>query len=68
MKVVAGSDWSVGLNQVSTHASADAHLLETMGRALRSRYEGLAAEPVPHELATILDRLDERPPAESDTP
>ena len=66
MKVVAGSDWSVGLNQVSTHASADAHLLDTMRSALRSGYDSLAAQPVPPELATILDRLDEHAPTKSE--
>ena len=58
MKVVAGSDWSVGLNQFSTHASADAQLLDAVGRALRSSYERLVEEPVPTELARILERLE----------
>ena len=60
MKVIAGSDWSVGLNQFSTYASADAQLLETMGRELHARYDGLIEEPVPSLFAQILDRLDTR--------
>jgi hypothetical protein len=60
MKVVAGSDWSVGLNQTLTHASADALLLETMRRELRTRYDDLVREPLPAELAQLAERLDAR--------
>ena len=60
MKVVAGSDWSVGLNQALTHASADALLLETMRRELRTRYDDFVREPLPAELAQLAERLDAR--------
>ena len=61
MKVVAGSDWSVGLNHGATSLS-DAKLLERIGRELRSTYEGIVEEPMPAQFASILDRLDAREP------
>lgn len=59
MKMMAGSDWSISLNQSSASVLSDARLLERIGRELRNVYEEVVEEPVPSYLASILDRLEQ---------
>ena len=59
MQVVTGSDWSVGLNRVSSNDLMDKKALDKFGLGLRGLYEDLTREPVPEFLALFIRELED---------
>src|SRR5690349_16150953 len=58
MQVISGSDWSVGLNNVSRNTLMDKHTLDKLGLGLRGLYQDLTREPVPEFLALFIRELN----------
>lgn len=55
--LVAGGDWSIGLN--SPTSLSHAKLLLDLGERLRPAYDDVFLKPVPERLADLVRRLDE---------
>jgi hypothetical protein len=55
-RLVAGADWSVGLNAPTSLSHA--RLLLDLGQRLRPAYDDIVSEPVPEHLARIVQRID----------
>ena len=58
-RLVAGADWSVGLNAPTSLSHA--RLLLDLGQRLRPAYDDLFNEPVPERLAQLAQQLDRQP-------
>ena len=58
-RLVAGGDWSIGLN--SPTSLSQARLLLDLGERLRPAYEDVFRQPVPEHLADLVRRLDAGP-------
>jgi hypothetical protein len=56
--LIAGGDWSLGLNRSAGDSLSHAYLLARIGRELRRTYGDPAEEPVPDHMAELLRRLD----------
>jgi hypothetical protein len=55
-RLVAGGDWSVGLNAPSSLSHAK--LLLDLGERLRPAYDDVFSQPVPDHLADLVRQLD----------
>lgn len=58
-QLMAGGDWSVGLNAPTSLSHAK--LLLDLGQRLRPAYDDVFNEPVPDHLADLVRRLDQQP-------
>jgi hypothetical protein len=56
-QLVAGGDWSIGLNSPSSLSHAK--LLLDLGQRLRPAYDEVFSEPVPERLIDLVRRLDQ---------
>jgi hypothetical protein len=55
-RLMAGGDWSVGLNAPTSLSHAK--LLLHLGQRLRPAYDDVVSEPVPERLADLVRQLD----------
>ena len=58
MTLIAGRDWSIGVN--SQTLVNQAQLLGLIGRRLRTNYDSLVDEPIPDRLAALVRQLEEK--------
>ena len=60
MRSVPTSDWSVGLNSLSSNSLSDTTVLAKLGLSLREAYGDVMTQSVPDQLRVIIERLEAR--------